>query len=389
MRPVIRRGFLSAFAVFGLASDGFAQTASQQLGTVTVAEVTLRAAPKADAPDAGQLFRGLDVIVHHAEGDDWLAIQPPPGTISWINHKFVAVSKDKGFPQNAVVNSDGEVKIAVGKAGVNKPLDTRKTAVPDGTIVRVLAAGVKSDEDQSMWYPIQPLKDDFRYIPKAMVQLGSPAAENVVVKSPKGVMPAAASSENLTAAIPAKASAYPNKPAGWPNTNATWSEAETAEQGKDYDKAVKLYFQLAREMNGSGGDTDLANLCYTRIHAIRERNREAQGLKDNNWTAPKGDSPKVEPKKDDPWMKREEAGAAKPTWTGAGTLRLASVRAKDKQYYALEDSRGNLLYYAVTGANGIDLEKYLKKKVDLFGTVSYPAELRYGVVTVTRVDAAK
>ena len=85
----------------------------------------------------------------------------------------------------------------------------------------------------------------------------------------------------------------------------------------------------------------------------------------------------------------DEGGAGKPTWTGAGTLRLASVRAKDKAYYALEDSRGNLLYYAVAGANGIDLEKYAKKKVDLFGTISYPPELRYGVVTVTRVDATK
>lgn len=391
----MRRMLLSAVAVVGWAAPGFAQTPAQQLGTVTAAEVTLRAAPKADAPDAGQLFRGIDVIVHHAEGDDWLAIQPPPGTISWINHKFVAVSKDKGFPQNAVVNSDGEVKLAAGRAGVNKPLDVRKTAVPDGTIVRVLAAGVKTDEDGSVWYPIQPLKDDFRYVPKAMVQLGGPAVENVGVKV-KAVTPAGASSDNPTANVPAKATVYPNKPAGWPNTNATWSEAETAEQAKEYDKAVKLYFQLAREMNAAGGDTDLANLCYTRIHAIREKTREAQGVKDNSWSAPKGDLPKADPKKDE-WTKRDEvgatkrdeSGAGKPTWTGAGTLRLASVRAKDKAYYALEDSRGNLLYYATAGATGIDLEKYAKKKVDLFGTITYPPELRYGVVSVTRVDAAK
>lgn len=384
MRPVFRHGLLSAVAVVGLASDGFAQAPAQQLGTVTAAEVTLRATPKAEAPDAGQLFRGTDVIVHHAEGDDWLAIQPPPGTISWINHRFVAVNKDKGFPQNAVVNSDGEVKIAAGKAGVNKPLETRKTSLPDGSIVRVLGAGVKSDEDQSVWYPIQPLKDDFRYVPKAMVQVSGPAAENFVVRAPKGVTTASAS-ESVTAAIPAAKSAYPGKPAGWPGTNATWNEAETAEGAKDYDKAVKLYFQLAREMNQTGGDTDLANLCYTRIHAIRERNREAQGVKDNSWTAPKGDASSA-PKKDDGAKAND---GSKPVWTGAGTLRLASMRAKDKQYYALEDSRGNLLYYAVSGSNGIDLEKYLKKKVDLFGTISYPQELRYGVVTVTRVDAAK
>ena len=105
-------------------------------------------------------------------------------------------------------------------------------------------------------------------------------------------------------------------------------------------------------------------------------------MKDNSWSAPKNDAPK----KDDG---AKAADSSKPTWTGAGTLGLASMRTKDKQYYALEDSRGNLLYYAVAGANGIDLEKYLKKKVDLFGTIAYPQELQYGVVTVTRVDAAK
>lgn len=386
MRPLLRRGLLSAFALAGFAASGSAQTA-QQLGSIAPADVTVRSSPKADAPDAGQLFRGTDVIVHHAEGDDWFAIQPPPGAISWINHKFVEVAKDKAFPQNAVVHSDGEVKIAAGKAGVNKPLETRKTGIPDGSIVRVLGAGVKSEDDGSVWYPIQPLKDDFRYVPRAAVQLGGPTADNFVVKSPK----AAASSispASLTASIPGPAS-YANKPAGWPGTNSTWADAEAAETAKDFDKAVRLYFQLAKEMNAAGGDADLANLCYARIHAIREKTREAGGAKDsNNWTATKGDAARADSRDDGTWTKRGEAGA-KAAWTGAGTLRQASMRTKDKQYYALEDSRGQLLHYAIAGSNGLELEKYAKKKVDLFGTVSYSQELRANVVTVTRVDAVK
>lgn len=378
MRPLLRRGLLSALALAGFAASGSAQTA-QQLGSIAPAEVTVRSSPKADAPDAGQLFRGTDVIVHHAEGDEWLAIQPPPGAISWINHKFVEVAKDKAFPQNAVVHSDGEVKIAAGKAGVNRPLETRKTAIPDGSIVRVLAAGVKSDDDGSVWYPIQPLKDDFRYVPRAAVQLGGPTADNFVVKSPKipSISPA-----SLTAAIPTPSS-YANKPAGWPGTNSTWADAVSAETAKDFDKAVRLYFQLAKEMNAAGGDADLANLCYARIHAIREKTRES-GAKDNNWTATKGDAPRD----DGAWTKRGEA-PAKAAWTGAGTLRQASMRTKDKQYYVLEDSYGQLVHYAVAGSTGPDLEKYAKKKVDLFGTVAYSPELRANVVTVTRVDAVK
>lgn len=375
MRPLL----LSAFALAGFAANGSAQTA-QQLGSITAAEITVRSSPKVDAPDAGQLFRGTDIIVHHAEGDDWLAIQPPPGAISWINHKFVEVAKDKAFPQNAVVHSDGEVRIAAGKAGVNKPLETRKTSIPDGSIVRVLAAGVKTDDDGSVWYPIQPLKDDFRYVPRAAVQIGGPVAENFVVKSPKipSVTPA-----SLTASIPSPSS-YANKPAGWPATNATWADAEAAEAAKDFDKAIKLYFQLAKEMNSAGGDTDLANLCYTRIHAIREKLRDAGGTKDNNWTATKGDAARD----DGAWTRRGEAGA-KAAWTGAGTLRAAKLQSGGKSYYALEDARGQLVCYAVAGSNGLDLERYSKRKVDLYGTSSYSQELRANVVSVTRVDALK
>jgi hypothetical protein len=403
MGRFVRGGFASlALATFSpFVSWGSAQTA-QQLGTVVAPEVTLRANPKADAPDAGRLLRGVDVIVHHAEGEEWLAIQPPPGTISWINHKFVAVNKERGFPQNAVVHVDGEVKLAAGNAVINQPLPTRKTSVVDGTIVRIIAKGVVSEEDGSTWYPIQPVKDDFRYVPRSSLQLGSPTVDRFVVKSPSNNLVPTGATEKLTASIPAPSS-YPNKPAGWPNTNATWVAAEAAEQANDLDKAEKLYFQIAKEANTTGGDADLADLCYKRIHAIRERRRNSQGLRDPNskWSAKAEETPggKSDPRSDE-WTRRNDLSAAvepkadskadlKANWTGAGVLRLASIRSGNKQYYALEDQRGNLLYYAVAGNTGIDLEKYLKKKVDLFGTTSYPQELKVGVVTVTRVDQVR
>jgi hypothetical protein len=385
MRPLFRRALAAAFALAGFAAAASAQTA-QQLGSVTAAEVVVRSAPKADAPDAGQLFRGTDVIVHHSEGDDWLAIQPPPGAISWINHKFIEIAKDKGFPQNAVVHTDGEVRIAAGKAGVNKPLDVRKTSIPDGSIVRVLAAGVKSDDDASVWYPIQPLKDDFRYVPKSAVQIGGPRVENFVVRSPQPAPKSSISPAGLTAAIPSPAS-YANKPAGWPGTHPTWVDAEAAEAAKDYDKATRLYFQLAREMNAAGGDADLANLCYARIHAIREKTRDGSAAPEGNWTAPKGDTARTD-REDGAWSRRGDA-TAKSAWTGAGTLRAAKLSAGGKNYYALEDSRGQLLCYAIAGGTNLDLERYTKRKVDLYGTTTYSPELRANVVSVTRVDAVR
>src|SRR5205823_4375316 len=52
-----------------------------------------------------------------------------------------------------------------------------------------------------------------------------------------------------------------------------WTQAETAEREGRLADAEKAYFDLAALMNGNGGDHDVANLCYTRIHAIREKRR--------------------------------------------------------------------------------------------------------------------
>ena len=54
-----------------------------------------------------------------------------------------------------------------------------------------------------------------------------------------------------------------------------WTQAEAAEREGRYADAEKAYFDLAALMNGAGGDHDIANLCYTRIHALREKKRNA------------------------------------------------------------------------------------------------------------------
>ena len=79
---------LIAVAVLAFAAPAFAQQ-GQTVGVVTQDEVVVRGSPRADGPDTGTLPRGTTVIVHHAEGAEWLAIQPPRGAVSWVNHKFI------------------------------------------------------------------------------------------------------------------------------------------------------------------------------------------------------------------------------------------------------------------------------------------------------------
>lgn len=376
---------------------GFAH-AGASLGTLT-ADTILRGSPKADGPDAGSFPRGTTVIVHHEEGD-WLALQAPRGSVSWISHLFLEFpdkTPNAGFPKNAVVRSEGEVKLAVGKPGHPKPLDARKTAVPEGTIVLAIGPAVKSDSDGSTWYPIVPPEDDFRYVPKSAVQLSNSAAGSFTVKSP------ATSANTSPPPVASIAGPTPVGKAGWPN-HPLWVQAEAAEAAGDLDKAERLYFQLAKEMNAPGGDGELANQCYSRVHAIRER-RRAGPVKTANWnttttpvptpaaipTLKPGDdfTPRTVEKPVEKSEKSEKPADSKGQWSGSGYLRLAGFKLGGKQAYGLEDTKGRLLYYAVAGSN-FDLEKHRNKTVDLFGAVSNPKDLRnIPLIEVTKVDAVK
>src|SRR5437773_12464098 len=75
MRSLILLGVFTAVAQAG-----------PVLGTLAV-DSPLRGAPRIDALDTGTLPRGPNVIVHHEDGD-WLAVQPPRGSVSWISHLF-------------------------------------------------------------------------------------------------------------------------------------------------------------------------------------------------------------------------------------------------------------------------------------------------------------
>lgn len=359
--------------------------ADATLGTV-ISDTPLRGSPRADGIEAGMIPKGTPVIVHHEEGD-WLAIQAPRGCVSWISHLFLEFPDQAGgFPKNAVVRSDGEVRLALGKAGLPKPLDVRRTAIPDGTIVLVIGPAVKSDGDRSTWYPIVPPEDDFRYLPKAAVQMSTAGGPSFVVKSP------VTTSTSTSPPPPVAAIAAPIQGTSHP----TWLAAQQAEAAGDLDRAEKLYFDLARAMNTPGGDGELANQCYTRIHAIRERrrNRNSQANPpESKFVASTGSTAaatEFAPSKEDvtPRITTVENRASPGQWTGSGYLRLAGFKIANQQAYALEDPRGRLLYYAV--ANGVDLEKYRNKTVDLFGPVTTPADLRgVPLVEATRIDQVR
>jgi hypothetical protein len=364
------RGFWILLGLmFGVA--GVQAQAGPYLGRIIIDGATVRTHPGDTAEETGTLARGEKIIVDHAEGEQWLAIEAPRGQMSWVRSTFIddEGKKTNLLPRNAAIACETDVEVAMGRAGTSTPLNIRRTKIPDGTIVKIIGQPVS--HNGISWVPIEPLSGDLRYIKRDTVEVirGS-ATPTFTVKTPEAPPPASEPGKVLPAAAQnsTPSPAGPSRPAGWPN-HPLWVQAEQAEANGDYPRAERLYKQLAADMNQPDGDAELAKLCFTRIHSLRDKQRNGTRVV----TAEIGNPDK-------------KTGIET---IGPGLFRRTGIRTEGRVTYALSVVQGQVKIYA-QAAPGIDLEQYHDSRVELTGTVRYPAELRnIGLMTVTRVQLAK
>ena len=398
MRPAA----LAGLAALLLAPPAVAAEPTAYRAVVTDAEVKLRAGPSDAFPDTGSLPRGAVVIVEKEEGNGWLAVTAPSGSVSWVATQFIEdPTPDRATPKNVYVHAEDEVTLATGKAGEAQPLDIRRVKVPSGTTLLLLGPKVKFAG--KTWYPVAPPYGDVRYLPKTAVQYEKPAANNFTVRvnETTNPLPPAASPAPLTtpaggplATVPGPGSTTPaggvvaSKPAV---NHPLWTQAETAEREGKLADAEKAYFDLAAVMNGAGGDHDIANLCYTRIHTLREKKRNAGGT-----TSPTSGVLQPPTPKDDRGVRPGAPQALPPaanTSAGAsgdgpkltGTLRRSVLTPDGKPAYALETSPGVVKAYVSAGP-GVELDKLIGKRVDVYGAQRTLSQLSKPYVLATAVD---
>jgi hypothetical protein len=373
--PIMRHVLVAAVLAIG---PGFAaaQNSAPYLATIVDAEALVRTGPSDKFPESGSLKRGVPVIVDHEEFG-WLAIEAPKGSVSWVPIAFVEFDASRPLPQNAMVTED--VTLASGKVGFAQPLaEIRKAKVPAGTALKVV--GPKATYDGKQWYPVEPVYGDYRYIPKSSVKAGESARTAFIVTdaAPPGLTPIGATTPKPETTTTVPAAVNPKTAVN----HELWTKAETAEREGRTDDAEKLYFQLARLMNEPGGDHDVANLCYTRIHAIREKKRNTMVPPAGVPTSAPVGTPRAElpsrPERPErpqllPPTKNETAATGdKGQWSGAGHLVLSAAQLEGKTTFALETAPGISQVYVIA-APGVDLTKFRNRKVKVLGTThSHP-----------------
>ena len=387
---------IAGFLLFAASTGAFAQSIAQPtLARIKVGSAIVRAAPGDQSPETGRLEAGATVTVVGAEGNDWLAIQPPSDSISWVPWTLVEPQKKPGqdtltppFLGVISVDQNATAPIRAGKFGDAKPLAVQRTRLPSGSIVKIIGPKVKLSESdgESSWYPILAPGDDYRFVRREAVEwTGTPVQASFVVKegnSQAKPLPGSPATPGLTPntgdfTVSIGGTSNYQKPSkgNWdPNYHPVYKEAEKARGRGDHAAAEKLYRQVAEEVAPAGTkqDIDLANLCYDRIFL----------LKSNSTVS--GSSGTAEPR---PSLKAE-GKPEKKAYEGDGVLRETRYEIRGKAVYALVDRGGAVRHYAISG--GVDLERYLGKQVTLVGEASYPDELRGDPLLVaTQVKAAR
>lgn len=372
--------FLGLLVSFGMPTAVIAEP-GKYAAAVVLPEIQMRAGASWQFPATGKLKKGEQVIVHHEDGA-WVAILPPPGTISWINHRFLGeFDPNLSTKQNAMIMADGvEVRVGQEKGG---PLPVTQVKLPRGTIVEVVGGKVR--EENSTWYPVAPPEGEYRWLPKEALGAPSPIVPPPVFVKSDGSN--GGSQGQLTSN---------------PRTNVTvqhpqWERAEQAERSGDYAGAERLYTQILQELRQKNADPEMQLICYNRITKCQDRQR----LDGNVARPPAIDSPRPPASLQPPTGTSSGAvGTAWPSdsrpsatggqrWSGPGNLRRAPFLIDNRQAYALESKRGQVLFY-VTAANGVSLDSYVNRQVDLLGTVQVRGDIRGGqYMVVSQVSAAR
>jgi len=373
------------------------------LAVVTAPQVTLRAGPSDQFPDTGTLQAGMLVWVDHEEGNGWLAVQDPPQTlrcISWVPMQFINFDKSRPIPQNVVVDEAG-APLRPGKIGLAEPLPVQRTRVPGGTILLVIGPPVQ--REGKTWYPVAAPPGDFRYLPKQAVQAQRGGAWHYQVREPApGAAPGSSESSATLGSAIAGGSSGVSRPAPTSSPlvqHPLWQQAEAAEQAGRFEEAEQLFFELARILNEQGKQHDLANLCYTRIHALREKRRQGQGVSPGpSGSLPASASGSSAPTRllppetlpasaSMPSSTHLPAQSASARWYGPGRLVRCAIALDGRKTYALEAHPGVPLVYVVPGAAG-DLERYVNTVVQVYGTAQNRRGLSYPYVAAAAVSPA-
>jgi hypothetical protein len=384
-----------------------------------------------------QLPRGAAVEVVEKLPDGWLKIDPPDGSFSWVNMRFLRQT-DRVRDVWVVTAPEGPVPALVGSSARKDRPEVVGTTLARGT--QVIAVGPPLAQTDGYWLPILAPPGEYRYIREQDVFAAtSPSAAPTTTTAAR---PGAAATAGelqpvaATAALPPQTREVhvggPAAPAG--GIDPLLQQAQQLEKSGDrlgaarlYDQLGNKYFQSNHEaavqyythagwLRGApaagkaalanegealyqqarqaeqGSDWPEAIRCYTRLGdlyrdgdyklSLQYYNR-ANWLRQHHPTPTSAPSPPVTGAALPP-SSVVQSRAASVQMAGPGRLTRSAYFIDGRPTYILESAQAQGLAYLAPEA-GVDLERYVGQNVEVLGQFVPRSDVRGQFMRVVRV----
>ena len=338
----------------GLAAAGGAAAQTIPADRLLAQDVEVRSGPGMNFYPTMKLKANQSVKVRRALTDQpgWLEIEPPPGSASWINTKFL--TQDAKDPRQWFVKPDAPAPTmpATNVDGVGRPNVISPMRLSPGTIVVAYGNNNKVEADGETWLPIIPHVGDVRYIPASAVQPTTTAAKMTT-------------------------------PATWTLTpqnlytpEAALALAQQREAANDRAGAIQAYQQVLGDPNASPNSKSFAS------NAIARLQQPAYGAVQGTTTSLSPANPAASAAVNLQTLKA-------PEWSAYGRLRETKLTTVDGlPLYSLEDANANILTYVSTSPTK-SLQTYIGRWVSVYGPLMYrpDAAVRMPYVVASHVSA--
>ncbi len=329
-----------------------------------------------------RLERGDAVEVVGEVDGGWLKIKPPAGSYSWINTHFLEhITLEQ--PNHVVTLQGANVPVYIGTALVD---DHRPTVVgarlePGAQVTNI--GPMKRDADGT-WMKIEPPPTEHRYIRASDVERHSTPAGQILLTG--GTAPAG-----------------PLAPSTAPSANVLtpgqlYNQAITADRQGKIDDAVALYAQLAVLVNRS--NPKLAAESLARANWLKSGQHQPPpppmtAAAPVQVRPPTSVARETAPATTTSTFRARDAGPAPapvasrrqpPPGVSSfrGRLERAGRVLESSRTYRVElFARGTITY--VVPVPGINLEPYVGRVVEVWGTGVYNGELRANLLHVHQV----
>jgi len=345
----------AAFTILIQSGPAFAQNGAGDQAIV-VPEVEVRSGPSMQSYATSKLHSGDRVRVIDSKTEGWLGIKPPPGSYSWINARHVNPDSNSSTATVIVPSAD----VLIGSQLVKEMPNHRGATLPQGTILTLLkdqrpdgrSDVMPATGPDGVYYAIVPAIDELRWIPAIAVQPSPPATSS--------------SAPPIGAGSTA------------PGTNdaALIVRAERSAAGGNIADALACYSQLGQQTNDAG----VRAWAGERYQALQYRPAASANVQSNYSQNGSGwNNPSV----------ATTTSNVRPDYrhTGPGTLSRSYLTVGGAKLWALEpdDPRQQHRTYVKAGPS-INLEDYVNRHVDVYGTLSYDGELRDHYLTASKVE---